>query len=302
MEPIKLERLLIASDSLDGMPVALDKAAVLEHYTGAELLALLAVYDRVAEEPQRVLPAERQAELIEAFKAAERRGLEAVAGAVRDRVASLDTQVVWQPRASDAILDTAKRWRADLLIKPVCEHHPVADYFHTPADWALMRDAGCPVLISKRANWKAPYRVLAALDIADTEHAPLNDHILMLASTLANLLEARLHIATAYPDLGQRVDALQVATDFEGIKASMRDNRRTDLVDALARLDIGADEVHVLEGRPAVVIAALAQRLDATITVVGTAARRGLSKLVIGNTAEDIIARVPGDLLTVREP
>jgi universal stress protein E len=302
MEPITFQRVLIASDSLDGMPVALDKAAILEHYTGAELLALLAIYDRVAEEPERVLSSERQAELVEALKAAERRGLQALADAIRDRVASLDTRVEWHPRASEALLDTARRWRADLLIKPVCEHHPVADYFHTPADWALMRDAACPVLVSKRANWKVPYRVLAALDISDTEHAALNDRILTLASTLASLLNARLHVATAYPDLGQRVDALQVATDFEGIKASMRDHRHADLVGALTRLDIGADEVHVLEGRPAVVIAALAHRLDATITVVGTAARRGLAKLVIGNTAEDIIARVPGDLLTVREP
>lgn len=301
MQPNAPKRLLIASDSLDGMPVALDKAALLEHYTGAELLALLNVYDRVAEEPERVLSRERQVELIEALKAAERHGLQSLADAVRDRVATLDTQVTWHRRADEAILDAARRWGADLLIKPVCEHHPVADYFHTPLDWALMRDAPCPVLVSKRAGWKPPYVILAALDIADADHAGLNDRILIQASTLATTLDARLHVATAYPDLGQRVDALQVASDFEGIKTSMRENRRKALLEATTRLDVAVDDVHVLEGKPAVVIAALAHRVEATLTVVGTAARRGLSKLVLGNTAEDVIARVPGDLMTVRE-
>jgi nucleotide-binding universal stress UspA family protein len=35
--------------------------------------------------------------------------------------------------------------------------------------------------------------------------------------------------------------------------------------------------------------------------VLGTAARTGLKKLVIGNTAEDIIRHLGTDLLTVRE-
>jgi nucleotide-binding universal stress UspA family protein len=50
------------------------------------------------------------------------------------------------------------------------------------------------------------------------------------------------------------------------------------------------------------VIPELANDLGATLTVLGTAARTGLSKLLIGNTAEDMIGRIRGDVVTVREP
>jgi universal stress protein E len=301
MQPIDLKRLLIASDSLDGMDVALEKAARIEHYTGAELLALQTVYDPVADEPDRVLPAQQQAQLIEALKAAERRALLTVAEPLREHVATLDVQIAGSQRAADGISEAARRWHADLLIKPVSRHHPVADYFHTPVDWALMREAPCPVLVSKRPSWQAPFTVLAAVDVTDTGHGNLNRAVLRGAATLAAILDAELHVATAYPDLGQRVDALQVANDFAGIKADMRKARQTALESLLAELGIDGTQVHLLEGRPGSVIPALATRLDATVTVLGSAARRGLSKLVIGNTAEDIIARLQGDLLAVRE-
>jgi universal stress protein E len=69
----------------------------------------------------------------------------------------------------------------------------------------------------------------------------------------------------------------------------------------LARLRVEAREVHVIEGRPRQAIAALAGRIDAGLTVLGTAARTGLGKLLIGNTAEGIVSDLPTDLLTVRE-
>ncbi|MEQ8485204.1 MAG: universal stress protein [Pseudomonadales bacterium] len=300
MQPTALERVLIASDGLDGMAVALDKAAMIEHYTGAQLLAVQTVYDRIAEEPPGVLPAAQQVELIEALKAAERRALQAVAGPVQARVASLELQVAWHRQSAEAIADAARRFQANLLIKPVSAHHPLGDYFHTPLDWALMRQAPCPVLVSRRPDWRPPHRILAAVDIADTDHEALNAAVMAMAGTLASVLDAELHVATAYPDLGQRVNALQVATDFEGIKASMRSNRHALLADAIAAIGLEVDQIHVLEGRPAAVIPDLASRIEATVTVLGTAARHGLSKLVIGNTAEDLISRLAGDLLTVR--
>ena len=44
-----------------------------------------------------------------------------------------------------------------------------------------------------------------------------------------------------------------------------------------------------------------ARELAATVTVMGTAARSGLGKLMLGNTAEDTLTRLEGDVLTVRD-
>ena len=71
----KITRVIVANDSLEGMDSALAKAAMIEHYTGAEVRAMTVIYDAVAEEPEEILPEEQRVQLVEALKAAERPGL-----------------------------------------------------------------------------------------------------------------------------------------------------------------------------------------------------------------------------------
>lgn len=298
----QITRVMVANDRLDGMESALAKAALIEHYTGAEVRAVTVVHDSVADEPAEVMPDEQRIQLIEALKAAERQGLRRIADRYRGKVADLDIQVLWNRDARAAILDAAARAGVELLIKPVSEHHPLGDYLHTPLDWALMRDASCSVLISRRADWNAPSCVLAAVDVTDVKHLALTRAVLTSAATLARVTGVPLHVATAYPSLGQSVGDLQVAMDYAGIKADMRAARQKATAHWITSLELEVGETHLLEGKPAVVIPDLANRLDATVTVLGTAARTGLRKLLIGNTAEDIIGRLRGDLLVVREP
>jgi universal stress protein E len=302
MTPKQLGRVMVANDSLEGLEPALEKAAKIERYTGAEVLVLETTYDRIAEEPAEVLPRHEQARLIEAMKAAERVALHRLADPFAAALASVETRLVWAKDAAEAIREVAVEWRADLLIKPVSKHHPIADYFHTPLDWALTRHAPCAVLISKGAAWTSSGPVLATVDVADEAHHALSREVLRTAALLADILGAELHVATAYPDLGQSVNELQVATDFDGIKADMWQSR-SDLLNAMIdELALSASAIHVLEGKPGKVIPALELDLDPSMTVLGTAARRGLAKLVIGNTAEDLVGRLQGDLVTVRDP
>lgn len=298
----KISRIVVANDSLEGMDSALAKAAMIEHYTGAEVRALTTIYDTVAEEPAEVLSDEQRVQLIEALKAAERQGLRNLTGSYQGKVATLDAQVLWSKYPKDAILEAVKHAGAELLIKPVSEHHPLADYLHAPLDWTLMREAPCAVLVSRRATWGTPTCVLAAIDVTDVKHLALTREILTTAATLAGVLGVPLHLATAYPSLGQEVGDLQVAMDYAGIKADMRENRSKAVAHWIDSLKLNVAETHLLEGKPQVVIPELANDLEATLTVLGTAARTGLGKLIIGNTAEDTIARIRGDVVTVREP
>jgi universal stress protein E len=302
MTPKALHRVLVANDSLDGLQQALEKAAVIEHQSGAEVLVLTTTYDSVAEEPAEILPRHEQARLIEAMKAAERVALHRLVEPFESRLATLETRLLWTKDAAEAITDTAATWGAELLIKPMSRHHRIGDYFHTPLDWSLTRQATCAVLIAKGGDWSPSRPVLAAVDVADAAHPSLSREVLRTADLLARILGADLHVVTAYPDLGQRVDELQVATDFAGIKADMWTNRRNALAVMLDDLDLTAAEIHVLEGKPAQVIPRLEEELQPALTVLGTAARRGLSRLIIGNTAEQLLGRLHGDLVTVREP
>ncbi len=298
----QISRIVVANDRLDGLPEALEKAAMIEHYTGAAIDVMEVVYDTIAEEPPEVLPREQQTRLIEAMKAAERSGLRNLIEPLTKRVASIEPQVLWNKQADTAIVDALGGRHDQLLIKPVSAHSQLTDFFQTPLDWALMRQAPCPVLISKGRSWETPRHVLAAVDVSDAAHEPLCREILITATTLAGVLGTDLHVATAYPSLGQRNNELQVAMDYEGIKADMRESRSKAIGHWIETLSLEVADVHIVEGRPTEVIPDLANQLEVTLTVLGTAARKGLRKLLIGNTAESIISRLHSDIVTVREP
>ena len=292
-------KLLVANDTLAGLDVALPKAALIEHYSGAEVDVVEVIYDTIAEEPDRVLPAAERANLIEQLKGAERNGLRRLTEPYVDKVAELETSVVWNKSAADGILNELQD--ADFLIKPISRHQPVIDRLHAPLDWALMRSAPCPVLVSKQP-WTDPRLVMAALDAGDESHQSLNRAILTTASDLSRILGCELQVVSAYPSLGQSVNELQVAMDYDGIQEDMR-NTRENLINALiSELDAPVTQVHLLEGNARETIPELSNQMAAVLTVLGTAARRGLSQLILGNTAEAIIGALEGDLVTIREP
>jgi len=297
------KKVLVANDKLEGLELALPKAAMIEHYSGAAVEVVEVIYDTIAEEPDRILPAAEQANLIEGLKAAERNGLRRLIEPFENKVADIGTRVVWEKNAAEGILGALAEAgaEADLLIKPISRHQGLIDRLHAPLDWALTRAAPCPVLISKKA-WSEPNVVLAALDAGDESHQDLNRAILHTAADLSRILGCDLQVVSAYPSLGQSVSELQVATDYDGIKADMRETRQS-LIDALiAELEAPVSQVHLLEGHARDTIPALANEMNAVLTVLGTAARRGLSQLILGNTAEAIIGSVEGDLVTIREP
>ena len=143
----------------------------------------------------------------------ERRALDAALAPWRERIADLDTDVVFGRELAHSISAAARAAKADLIVKPIGRTAHRADFLHAPADWQLMREAPCPVLFTRSTPWRKPIRVLAALDVMDAAHAALNDEIIRRADLLKSILGGELHVATAYPNLAPYVTQLQVAAD-----------------------------------------------------------------------------------------
>ena len=289
-------KILVSNDRLEGIASGLTKAALIEHYTEAQVEVAEVIWDAIEEE---TLPEYEKANLIEAYVAADRQGLRDLLAPYQERIAWSEARVLWNRCPERAILQEVSTENVDLLIKPAAEH-TMGDYIHTPLDWRLIREAPCPVLISKTTDWQPGGTVLAAVDVADEKHAQLSDQVLVNAQAMSRILDADLHVVSVYSDLGQSVNALQVALDYQGIKEDMFETRQQLLAAMLKRLNITDANVHILEGKAAAVIAHLANQLNPTITVMGTAARKGVGKLFIGNTAEDALKRLNSDVLTVR--
>lgn len=303
MSTTDVTRIMIASDSNDGMETALAKAArLLDGQEAGQIRVVRTSYDRIAEEPAEVMPRTEQQALIDALMRADREALQQLIDRQQPHGHDVDMELLWRKQAADAIVEAAAKWPAQLLIKPASRHHGLTDFLHTPLDWALSRQAPCPVLISRNGWNTGVQRILAAVDTGDPDHASLNGEILRQACRVGRILGAEVHVASAYPDLGQAVNELQVAQDFAGIKTNMRENRQRALSTLLQELELTVHQIHLLEGKAVHVIPTLARELDAPLSVFGTAARSGVSRLLLGNTAEALMARMAGDLLTVRAP
>jgi universal stress protein E len=296
-----IHALLVAGDAREPLLQAVAKAATIEHYTGAAVSVLLTMYDPIADEGTEWFNQADTEQIIENLRRTELDALESALVPWRKRMADLTVDVVFQRDGAAAIEAVARARKADFILKPLARTGRVADFLHAPLDWQLMRDAPCPVLFTRAGEWHKPVRVLAAVDAADTAHASLNRTILLRAELLRAVLDGELHVVSAYPSLGQQTSQYQVANDFAALKKEMQARRTANVARLLAETGVRAAATHVLEGRPRTVIPALAARIDAGLTVLGTAARKGLKKLLIGNTAEGIASDLGTDLLTVRE-
>jgi len=217
---------LVINDRLEGLETALAKAALIEHYTGSEVEVAEVIWDHIEDEP---IAEQDKANLIEAFVAADRHGLQRLLEPYQDRIAWSEARVLWNKRSDEAMLQEAAQQHAGLLIKPAGSHS-LGDYLFAPLDWRLIREAPCPVLISKSTAWNTGGDVLTAVDIADDNHTELSREVLRAGKLMADSLDAQLHVVCVYSDLGQSVNALQVAMDYEGIKEDMRLARQERLL------------------------------------------------------------------------
>ncbi len=295
-----IKKLLVAAEDNAQLAVALGKGADLARACGAALNVAEVIYDPVVEESIHDFDVEDTESLISRLMDRESEALEQLIAPFRASLAHVESRVVWGKNKATAIIAEADRTGAELLVKPLSPHRLIERLFHAPIDWMLMREAPCPVLFTSAGDWPRPGHVLAAVDVTDPGHEALNLAILGQARAVADALGGELHVVTAYPMLGQEMIQYQNNPDPRALKSALEAQRRDLLTKLLQTHGISVTSIHVVEGRPRIVINELANRLNSAVTVLGTAARSGVRKLVIGNTAEDIIRDLATDVLTVR--
>ena len=293
-----IKRIVIVGDEQAELDGALRKAAIVEHATEAEVEVVQTTYSALSADPTSGIPDQERHRLTERLKDAERYALSKVVEPYKDKIETLTCRIVWSKNPAEDLAAAAQESKADLLIKPMSRHNPLTDFIHTPLDWALMRDAPCPVLITKERPWAQAPRILAAVDAGDFNHEDLNKTILVAAQSLADALAGTLNIVSVYPGLSPHTNEYQTV-DLGAAKAQMHQSREQAIDKWTQELGLNLTSVYLSEGDPGPVIAAMADDFD--VVVIGTAARTGVRKLLVGNTAESIVARVKSDLLAVRE-
>jgi len=129
-----------------------------------------------------------------------------------------------------------------------------------------------------------------------TDFSDRSRFALQMAAALARDYAARLvivHVATPTP-----------VVYGEGVVPVQPDDYKDELRSHLNTLQVEGGEIHaerlLVDGDPATEILRLAGEMNADLVVMGTHGRTGLSRLLMGSVAEQVVRRVDCPVLTVK--
>lgn len=172
----------------------------------------------------------------------------------------------------------------------------------------LLRKCPVPVWVMRPPRSDAPrFLALVDPDPGDSVRDSLNALVLELATSLARREGAELHVGHAWSLVGEALfrssPHVGLADDeVDQMVAAAEDTHREQLRLLLDPYDV--DElgaaVHVVGGDAGEELPRLAERLGASLIVMGTVSRTGIRGLIIGNTAETILRSVRCSVLAVK--
>lgn len=171
----------------------------------------------------------------------------------------------------------------------------------------LQRKCPCPVWVIRPTRARK-LRVLAAVN-PDAHEVALNHLILELAASMVDLHGGELHVAHAWelpgeatmrqsPRFRESREELDTLLDY------VRANHERSFDELLGHTKT-ADapwQVHLVKGAPAQVITDLAADMRINLIIMGTTARTGMSGLVMGNIAENILDHVDCSVIALKPP
>ncbi|PKI17875.1 universal stress protein [Colwellia sp. 12G3] len=171
----------------------------------------------------------------------------------------------------------------------------------------LMRKCPCPVLALGSNKSKPLKRIVAAIDAyAPTEEGhKLNESILRMASNIAEIENAELHVIHAWklPD-ETYLKGWGATSEFERLELVMKKQQSIqkyiDEVIEKTIFHINPPIIKLLEGDAQEEIPLYVQENEIDLVVMGTVCRVGIPGNFIGNTAESILSEVSCSVLTLK--
>ncbi|MGE4195107.1 MAG: universal stress protein [Pseudodesulfovibrio sp.] len=169
----------------------------------------------------------------------------------------------------------------------------------------LLRKCPCPVWIHRGDLWRGAVRILAAINTSDTseENQKLNQKIIDHSTRLTEILRGHLHIVTCWSGYMESVLTSPRFSEKERVDYLEYEQRQTEKsFEALLATSNLKSSVKgkIIHGNPAKIIPqyALEQKMD--IVVMGSVARAGIPGLLVGNTAEKIVANLENSILAIK--
>lgn len=206
---------------------------------------------------------------------------------------NVSIEAYWNEDWQESVIHACGRSGASMVIKTASPHSNIARQLTKTSDYSLLRNASCPVLLTRNGSPWQNRRILAAVDIDsnNAEHDLLNNAVVTEAQKLAKATGFDLFLVTA----------MEGKTDFSTIFNLLEDEQDDESEAELVaqRFGVNPDRVIIENGSARKVIANTAAEINADVLVIGTVARKGLSAAIVGNTAEKLLDELAIDILAV---
>ncbi len=297
--------LLVAVDGSPSSDLVIDKAALLAGASGARVHVVQVVHEPIAEVKLRDV--DQSVDLKTPIMDTAYAALENLVKPYRPSFAELSWNCVWNHRTWEGILEAAESCEADMILQVASIHSRLDEIIHTPDDWNVLRHADIPVMLVKPQPWVDNPVILAALDVSDDAHRPLNLEILRAAIELTKILGGELHTVTAYPPRPassartvSRTSDVSSSVAYDAFTAAFESDIRHELNSLGHELGVELPNIHADQGAVGHAIRAVAVETRAEMIVLGTHGRLGIKGVLLGNTAERILHSANTDVVTIR--
>ena len=176
-------------------------------------------------------------------------------------------------------------------------------FFGTTA-FKLLRKCPCPVWLVLPSTAPAYEHVMACVDTpTDGFHGELNTSIMELAASISHYEGGRYSVVHAWNVWGEQIlHARMRAEEIHELHEARRIQAQHSFDDFLDEHGTSplAENVHLLDGEAAEVIPAFASSKKVDLVIMGTVARSGVSGLIMGNMAEQLLNRLSCAVLAVK--
>lgn len=126
------------------------------------------------------------------------------------------------------------------------------------------------------------------------------DAVVQKAVDVAKGCDAAVHLVHVVEDHSHVYDILMMPPEMGFDTLEIRKKHMASLVELAAQFDIPPDCCHIEQASTGAGIVTAAKRVDADLVVAGTHGRHGISLLLMGSTADNLLHHSDIDLLAVR--
>lgn len=188
------------------------------------------------------------------------------------------------------------RTDADLVIVGGRQHSPLERLFIGTTGQNLLRNCPCPVWVTHEPQEGSHGAILVAHDLT-----PVGERALDLGATLAELYDAQLHVVHAVDPMVPMIADPMFQFQAVPVSSETRQAAIDQIAEQLKTHQLAKPaEIQVIEGSPDVVLPEQIEQHAIDLLVMGTIARTGVRGLLIGNTAERMLPKIPCSVLAIK--